>query len=312
MFAALAEFIRELIVEGTNEGLAAARARRQRLGRPPAMTDEQIRQADVESLPASERWSFRATSVAGCTTMKHVQQLQDSKINLLAAIIAFGVGLSTSQIRGRWRTRSTRRFWKPYASSEIRVITAVHRPGDPQVIDRSEWVGLGDVVALITLQEAAGALGTAKVVVRPPHRLNEEDWRSDLILIGGPSTNSVTEDALTRLPITVGYGSMDQPPTRSSTFRDKQTGTVWAVVRTADGARIRAVSPFNRRRTVLILAGGTALGTAGAAMLCQQREFLDHPVVRSGDPFEAVCSVDIAGGAPREVETILIRALEAS
>ena len=38
VFAALAEFIRELIVEGTNEGLAAARARGVRLGRPPAMT----------------------------------------------------------------------------------------------------------------------------------------------------------------------------------------------------------------------------------------------------------------------------------
>ena len=35
VFAALAEFIRELIVEGTNEGLDAARARGQRLGRPP-------------------------------------------------------------------------------------------------------------------------------------------------------------------------------------------------------------------------------------------------------------------------------------
>ncbi|MFF0613832.1 hypothetical protein ACFYUD_34730 [Nocardia tengchongensis] len=225
----LAEFIREMIVEGANEGLAAARARGQRLGRPLAM-----------------RWSFRATSVAGCTTVKHVQQLQDLGINLLAAIIAFGVGLSTGQIRDRWRTRSTRRFWKPYANSEIRVITAVHRPGDPQVIDRSEWVGLGDVVALITIQEAAGALGTAKVLVRPPHRLNDEDWRGDLILIGGPSTNSVTEDALTRLPITVGYGSMDQPPTRSSTLRDKQTGTVWAVVRTADGAA-RRWAPRARR-----------------------------------------------------------------
>ena len=45
VFAALAEFIRELIVEGTHEGLAAARARGQRLGRPPAMTPEQIRHA---------------------------------------------------------------------------------------------------------------------------------------------------------------------------------------------------------------------------------------------------------------------------
>lgn len=45
MFAALAEFIRELIVQGTHEGLAAARARGERIGRPPAMTEEQIRHA---------------------------------------------------------------------------------------------------------------------------------------------------------------------------------------------------------------------------------------------------------------------------
>lgn len=42
VFAALAEFIRELIVEGTREGLEAARARGQRLGRPPALTAEQV------------------------------------------------------------------------------------------------------------------------------------------------------------------------------------------------------------------------------------------------------------------------------
>ena len=54
VFAALAEFIRELIVEGTREGLDAARARGQRLGRPPAMTGEQIRQArDLLTLPGN-------------------------------------------------------------------------------------------------------------------------------------------------------------------------------------------------------------------------------------------------------------------
>ena len=45
VFAALTEFIRELIVQGTNEGLEAARARGARLGRPPAMTEEQVRHA---------------------------------------------------------------------------------------------------------------------------------------------------------------------------------------------------------------------------------------------------------------------------
>ncbi|MFF0109597.1 recombinase family protein [Streptomyces hirsutus] len=45
VFAALAEFIRELIVQGTHEGLAAARARGERIGRPSAMSAEQIRHA---------------------------------------------------------------------------------------------------------------------------------------------------------------------------------------------------------------------------------------------------------------------------
>ena len=42
VFAALAEFIRELIVEGTREGLDAARARGRVAGRPPVMTAEKI------------------------------------------------------------------------------------------------------------------------------------------------------------------------------------------------------------------------------------------------------------------------------
>ncbi|MEV4690514.1 recombinase family protein [Micromonospora echinospora] len=42
VFAALAEFLRTIIVANNNEGLAAARARGQRLGRPSAMTPEKI------------------------------------------------------------------------------------------------------------------------------------------------------------------------------------------------------------------------------------------------------------------------------
>lgn len=46
VFAALAEYDRELIVEGTLDGLAAARARGRLFGgRPPALSQKQIDQA---------------------------------------------------------------------------------------------------------------------------------------------------------------------------------------------------------------------------------------------------------------------------
>ncbi|MEU8489533.1 recombinase family protein [Streptomyces sp. NPDC048641] len=60
VFAALAEFIRELIVQGTHEGLAAARARGERIGRPPAMTEEQVRHA--RGLPADPENTITSTA----------------------------------------------------------------------------------------------------------------------------------------------------------------------------------------------------------------------------------------------------------
>jgi len=79
VFAALAEFIRELIAEGTREGLDAARARGQRLGRPPAMTAEQIRQArDLLTLPGHSIASIaRLLGVSRSTIYKHLAQLTD-------------------------------------------------------------------------------------------------------------------------------------------------------------------------------------------------------------------------------------------
>jgi DNA invertase Pin-like site-specific DNA recombinase len=76
VFAALAEFIRELIVEGTREGLAAAQARGQRLGRPPAMTPEQIRHARalLAQPDATIASIARLLGVSRSTVYKHIPE----------------------------------------------------------------------------------------------------------------------------------------------------------------------------------------------------------------------------------------------
>jgi len=81
VFAALAEFIRELIVQGTNEGLDAARARGTRLGRPPAMTDEQIRHArDLLARPENTVTSIaKLLGVSRNTVYNHVPELKGGR-----------------------------------------------------------------------------------------------------------------------------------------------------------------------------------------------------------------------------------------
>lgn len=77
VFAVLAEFIRELIVEGTHEGLAATRARGQRFGRPPVMTPEMVEHARHLLTAPNATVSSIATllGVSRSTLYKYVPEL---------------------------------------------------------------------------------------------------------------------------------------------------------------------------------------------------------------------------------------------
>ncbi|MFJ4356936.1 recombinase family protein [Streptomyces massasporeus] len=87
VFAALAEFIRELIVQGTHEGLAAARARGERLGRPPAMTEEQIRHARamLADPEASISSIAKLLGVSRMTIYKYVPELAAGRASLVGS-----------------------------------------------------------------------------------------------------------------------------------------------------------------------------------------------------------------------------------
>ncbi|MFP8906157.1 recombinase family protein [Streptomyces atacamensis] len=79
VFAALAEFCRELIVEGTREGLEAARARGQKLGRPPALTSEQIAVArDLVGKQAVASIA-RLLGVSRGTLYNHIPELRGAR-----------------------------------------------------------------------------------------------------------------------------------------------------------------------------------------------------------------------------------------
>ncbi|WP_455754314.1 helix-turn-helix domain-containing protein [Streptomyces erythrochromogenes] len=83
----MAEFICELIIQGTNEGLDAARGRGARLGRPPALTDEQVRHArDLLARPENTVTSIaRLLGVSRNTIYNYVPELKGGRLALAEA-----------------------------------------------------------------------------------------------------------------------------------------------------------------------------------------------------------------------------------
>ncbi|SCF72229.1 Resolvase, N terminal domain [Streptomyces sp. Ncost-T10-10d] len=86
VFAALAEFIRELIVSGTREGLAAARARGKVGGRPTVVNADIIRAGDMLPNPEHSITSIaKLLGVGPGTLYNHNPDLQELRAGRVPA-----------------------------------------------------------------------------------------------------------------------------------------------------------------------------------------------------------------------------------
>ncbi|WP_413253070.1 recombinase family protein [Streptomyces anulatus] len=94
VFAAFAQFIRELIVQGTNEGLAAARARGRVGGRPTVVNDNLLRAA-CDMLPNPENSIEPGAALLGVsvgTLYNHIPELKELRASRKPAPLT-GFGL---------------------------------------------------------------------------------------------------------------------------------------------------------------------------------------------------------------------------
>jgi len=92
VFAALAEFIRELIVSGTREGLAAARARG-KVGGRPTVVDEKILNMARDLLPNPEHSITAIAKMLGVspgTFYNHIPDLRELRAGRIPAQLEGG------------------------------------------------------------------------------------------------------------------------------------------------------------------------------------------------------------------------------
>lgn len=242
--------------------------------------------------------------------------LYDLIINLSAAAIAFAAGWSFDKVRDLWRFRSIRGFWKPFATSDLKVVTSIFIKEQHYIWERSGLVGVGDVLALNELRQQLNRAGVEQLPLTPSHQLTGLERQGNLVLVGGPHSNQVTAEVMQRLPLTFTFGSVD---THDANIYDSVTGDVMrCVIGSGDqlvadqGILIRATNPFNRERNVIILAGSFGFGTSAAARLLASSDILTHAIVAEGHPFEAVFSVEIVGGTPQHIDVKELRQLDST
>src|SRR5438105_3562413 len=130
--------------------------------------------------------------------------LGDIGINLLAALIGFCIGWLWKWFRLRIRFRRARAFWKPFVKGGLQIVLG--RFSEFSSFEQSGLIGVGDASALMELLTFFDALGLRGVRVTYADRLDGDDLKTNLVLLGGPDANLITNEAVKRIPTTLQFG----------------------------------------------------------------------------------------------------------
>ncbi len=158
-------------------------------------------------------------------------------------------------------------------------------------IDDPDYIAFLTYVELDSLFELHGHLRAAnptnQVNVRAADKLTSDDYTSHLVTLGGTDWNRATRSALRRLELPVRQIA-NWNTEGGQYFEAEESGTVSQyrpvleqsggepILREDVALFVRAVNPFNRKRTITICNGMYARGTYGAVRALTDARFRDR------------------------------------
>ena len=243
-----------------------------------------------------------------------LQPAGDLLTNLAAAAIGGAAVWLMGRLREWIRVRRARRFWKFATESAPVVVIGTQDQKALKGWEHSGLVGLGDIDALLSIQTYFRDLGIS-APIGAAQNLPTEDWRKNLVLIGGPDANSLTSAIIRRIEDSLSFifplwqlhvvNIIDKLGRHTIVPEHGPGGEL-----TSDfGVIVYAANPLASNSNVLIVAGCWGYGSAAAAEMLSDKAFLRHPVCSSGKPFEALVQTTVAGGRhhqPRLVDARLL------
>jgi hypothetical protein len=210
---------------------------------------------------------------------------------------------------------STHQLWRTLSSSRIQIVLGQYptlRIAETTgVVGTGDALALGHVVSMLTLLNAQ-----YEIVLSPNH---PSSWRDNLVLIGGPGTNTSVIEIERRIKLDPWFGvspSLRWGRERETVIYDREKTTEYCPERNKEGKLTSDVglilftrNPFNRDTHLLLLAGAWGAGTAGAALAVVHEPAITTELVKLSDPVVAVIRIPVVNTIPQRPYLAICRQL---
>jgi len=241
-------------------------------------------------------------------------------IGLLTTFTGFIAGF-TWQLSRRsityWRAR---RFWRPFVLGESKIVIGRFREFD--TFEASGLVGVGDMQAAAEVAAFAAELGFRRraraVDIVYQDQLTGDLYGANLICIGGPEGNRVTERILKGLNTSIEFDSgtdktsLLDTDTNTAYTPEFETGSERQKTLVLDyGLLIKAPNPLDTRHSVIIIAACYGYGTWAGARMARSPQFLRTELAARGQAMECLYKVEVIKEAPQIPNVVSIRPIPA-
>jgi hypothetical protein len=137
-----------------------------------------------------------------------MQVFIQSAEGLITGILAFLLGLLWQRINKIVLNHRARRFWRPVMSKDVKLVVSRFRR--QQGFEASGLIGAGDVVAMHNLSRYFTQIGFRSFDITFNDQLGYGDTlgrslRADLILLGGPDSNTLTNEVVKHLSLGISF-----------------------------------------------------------------------------------------------------------
>jgi len=136
-------------------------------------------------------------------------------------------------------------------------------------------MGRGDHDAVVEVQAGLARIGLSSTLPEVVGNPSDKELKKNLIVIGGPDVNELTYTLLDRLPVKliITRNADGRDIVRDLVHNHDYEPTVEDNGKVRDyGILVRAPSPYDRTKHVLILAGAHGFGSMAAAVVAFQEE----------------------------------------
>lgn len=238
---------------------------------------------------------------------------------IAAAIWAALVSAATLAIvRVRRLRRNSRAgaLWRNFTQDAVIVIGVSPYEGLYKW-DLSGLIGAGDVEAMMSLSQHLVSLDSEQCPEKMPNQLEDADWRKNLILIGGPSSNLAVSDLIPEVSSStiifpnrspdeitlVHHGRSDSLDVHWNPQDLSKPAEDYGMILFADNPR--AVG-----KKLLFVAGGTGVGTRLAAVRAISPDFLAQDLPKRGNSFAETFKFSVVMGVATQPQKAFITDLQ--